>query len=139
MPESIKKELEDKIETLQKSLTAQTEAVEKMRADKALGEAKEKVTKMLGLIPGDIPVLAVAIQKLDPAEVAALEKVLVAANEQAKIAGLTVEKGTNSTTEGETPLAVAVATIRKADPTLSEAQATDKALTANPKLYTTKR
>lgn len=136
MDAKIQKELEDKVVALQKSLETQTEVVNKMREDKALAEARAQIGKMLGLIPGNVDVLATAIRKMDGSELAELEKVLNAANEQAKIAGLTVEKGASSDTSGD-PLEVAVSTIRKADPTLSEAQATEKALAANPKLYAT--
>lgn len=81
-----------------------------------------------------------ALYDLAPEAAAKIEKVLEGANEKlAKVLELTKELGHNRTDESDktalTELNKAAAEIRKTEPKLSEAQAFDRALKMNPKMY----
>lgn len=133
-------------ESVTKAIAPMLVRIEKAESENAALKAKiakaervEKVKAMVGAAPVDLAVIEKALEDSNdsPAVEAALVAVIAKAAEGAK--ALFAEVGTSAVAKsGDTPetlLAALAVDIRKAAPTLSEAEAYSKALDQRPDLY----
>lgn len=118
---------------------AQAETIAKQEAAaRARMILKHRVTEKmnhLGEADQVTDVLQKAASSMDAETYAAIEQLLIKANNQAHLGGMFTEIGTTGATAQADPLMQKAEEIRKADPQLTEAQAIDRAMELYPQLY----
>lgn len=143
---AIKKELADGRDAIAKEraeLTAELaiakadrETIAKERAAEAVTKSERDTKAMLGIVSGNVPVLAGLVRKASPEEVEALAQAFTSAATIAKTgAPATRFNGLRVVKSDEAGLESVAKELMEKDAKLTEAQAIVKAATLNPEMY----